>query len=142
MLEVWIVVTVIAIAMEIASQLQLVSIWAALGSIVALICDVCGVDDSIQIIVFFAVTFASLALTRPFVSKMTKKVKNTPMNADMNIGKVGKVTKIVDETSCLFRVSLGGEDWSATSADSVVPEIGSQVRVDGIEGVKLIVTQV
>ena len=142
MLEVWIVVTIIAIAMEIASQIQLISIWAALGSIVALICDVCGVDDNIQIIVFFAVTFASLALTRPFVSRMTKKVKNTPMNADMNIGKTGLVTKIVDEAAGIFRVTVAGADWSAKSVDSRMPEIGQSVKVERIEGVKLIVSPV
>lgn len=142
MLGVWIAVIVFAVIVEIATQVQLVTIWAALGGIASLVCDVCGVDSTIQIIVFFAVTFVSLALTRPFVRKMTKNISNTPTNADMNIGRTGLVTKIVDEATGVFRVTVAGADWSAKSFDSRLPEIGQSVRVEGIEGVKLIVSPV
>ena len=67
-------------------------------------------------------------------------VENVPMNADMNIGKTGRVTKIVDESSGIFRVNLSGDDWSAVTKDRIVPEIGSSVKVEKIEGVKLIVS--
>ncbi len=142
MLEIWLTVIVIAIVIEIATQVQLVTIWAALGGIASLICDICGVDNRIQIIVFFAVTFIALALTRPLVRKLTKNIRNTPTNADMNIGKTGLVTKIVDEATGVFRVTVSGADWSAKSVDSRIPRIGDSVRVEGIEGVKLIVSAV
>ena len=140
MLWVWIAVIVVACLMEWATQVQLISIWAALGGIVALICDVCHVDSTIQIIVFFAVTFLSLALTRPFVRKLTKNLKNTATNADMNIGKTGLVTKIVDESTGVFRVTVAGADWSAKTEGDQVPEVGASVKVERIEGVKLIVS--
>ncbi len=142
MLGVWITVIVAACIIEAATQLQLVSIWAAFGGVASLVCEVCGVDSTTQIILFFAVTFAALIITRPLIRKLTKNLPETKLNADMNIGRTGKVTKIVDESAGLFRVSVEGEDWSAVTTDKNVPEIGSSVRVERIEGVKLIVSAV
>ncbi len=142
MLQIWLVVIVVAVIVEIITQVQLVTIWAALGGIAALICDVCSVDYRIQIVVFFAVTFISLALTRPLVKKLTKKIRNTPTNADMNIGKTGLVTKIVDESTGVFRVKVAGADWSAVTEASDIPSVGSSVKVERIEGVKLVVSKV
>lgn len=142
MLGVWLLVIVFAIIAEIATQVQLVSVWAVFGGVAALVAYLCGAPLYAQIIIFFAVTFALLALTRPLVRKMTAKIKNTPTNADMNIGKTGKVTKIVDASDGTFRVHLGGDDWSAKMSDSTMPELGAEVRVERIEGVKLIVTPV
>lgn len=142
MLGVWIAVIIIACIFEVATQLQLVSIWAAFGGVAALVADVFGVDSTIQIIIFFAVTFITLALTRPFVHKLTQNIGNTPTNADMNIGRTGLVTKIVDESAGLFRVSVAGADWSAITTDPIIPEIGTSVRVERIEGVKLVVSRV
>ena len=140
MLEVWLIVIVIAVIIEIVTQVQLVTIWAAIGGIASLICDICGVDNNIQIIVFVSVTFVTLALTRPFVRKLTKHIKNTPTNADMNIGKTGLVTKIVDKSTGVFRVTVAGADWSAVTDGSPMPDVGSSVKVERIEGVKLIVS--
>lgn len=140
MLWIWLAVIGVAFAMEIATQLQLVSIWAAVGGIAALLSFLFGADVTLQVIIFFAVTFVLLALTRPFVHKLTKKVKQTPTNADRNIGKVAKVTKIIDADEGMLRVSINGEDWSAVTEDSHLPEVGTGVIVKEIKGVKLVVT--
>lgn len=141
MLWVWIAVIVVAVLLEATSPIQLVSIWAAVGGVAALILFFCGVPVWVQVIVFFAVTLLMIALTRPLAKKLTKFAK-TPTNADMNIGKVGKVTKIVDEELGIFRVRVENNDWSATTeAKSTLP-VGSEVSVLRIEGVKLIVEPV
>lgn len=140
MLGVWLIVIVLACALEIATQVQFISIWAVFGGIAALIADIFGVEQNIQIIIFFAVTFALLALTRPFVSRLQKKIKHIPTNAETNIGKTGHVTKIVNSEEGVFRVTVAGADWSAVMDDRSLPEVGSSVRVERIEGVKLIVT--
>lgn len=140
MLEIWLLVMVIACLIEIATQVQLVTLWAAVGALVALITDLFGVDPNVQIIVFFAVTFVTLALTRPIVHRIKRKVGFTPTNADMNVGKIGKVTQIVDEASGLLRVSVSGADWSAVTGDQSILPVGSSVKVERIEGVKLVVS--
>ena len=124
MLWIWIAVIVAACLMEWATQVQLISVWAALGGV--------------QIIVFFAVTILAIALTRPLAKKMTNFAK-TPTNADMNIGKQGFVTKIVDEEQGIMRVKVDNSDWSAVTEDKAALPIGTEVSVKEIRGVKLIV---
>ena len=141
MLWVWIVVIVVACLMEWATQVQLISIWAALGGIVALILELAGLGKEIQVVVFFAVTILAIVLTRPLAKKMTGFIK-TPTNADMNIDKVGKVTKIVDEELGIMRVKVENNDWSATTENKSVLPVGTEIVVQAIEGVKLIVKPV
>lgn len=138
MLWVWLAVILLAVFLEFNSPVQLVSIWAAFGGVVSLILYLSGVDLSVQIIVFFAVTFVMIALTRPFAKKMTR-FKKTATNADMNLGKTGIVTKIVDEELGVFRVRVENNDWSAVTENKKTLPVGTQVSVLRIEGVKLVV---
>ncbi len=80
-------------------------------------------------------------LTRPLAKKMTSFIK-TPTNADMNIDKIGKVTKIVDEELGIMRVKVENNDWSATTENKSVLPVGTEIVVQAIEGVKLIVKPV
>ena len=141
MLWVWIAVIVVACLMEWATQVQLISIWAALGGIVALILELAGLGKEIQVVVFFAVTILAIVLTRPLAKKMTSFIK-TPTNADMNIDKIGKVTKILDEELGIMRVKVENNDWSATTENKSVLPVGTEIVVQAIEGVKLIVKPV
>ncbi len=138
MLWIWIVVIVVACIVEWATQVQLISIWAALGGVVALILELAGLGKEIQVVVFFAVTIIAIVLTRPLAKKMTGFIK-TPTNADMNIEKIGKVTKIVDEELGIMRVKVENNDWSATTENKSVLPVGTEIVVQAIEGVKLIV---
>ena len=138
MLWIWIVVIVVACIVEWATQVQLISIWAALGGAVALILELAGLGKEIQVVVFFAVTIIAIVLTRPLARKMTGFIK-TPTNADMNIEKIGKVTKIVDEELGIMRVKVENNDWSATTENKSVLPVGTEIVVQAIEGVKLIV---
>lgn len=138
MLWVWIAVIVVACLMEWSTSVQLISIWAALGGVVALLLELLGVGRDIQIIVFFSVTILAIVLTRPLAKKMTR-FKKTATNADMNIDKIGKVTKIIDEELGTMRVKVEHEDWAAVTQNKSVLPVGTEVVVQAIEGVKLIV---
>lgn len=138
MLWVWLSVIIVAVFLEIITQVQLVSVWAAVGGLIALISYLCGANEIIQIIIFFVVTIVSIILTRPLVKKLTK-FKKSATNADMNVGKTGKVIKIINETDGIFQVKVSGCEWSAVTEDKNILPIGSDVTVKSIEGVKLIV---
>lgn len=138
MFWIWITVIVVSCILEWLTQVQLITIWAALGGVVALILELCGINSTVQIIVFFAVTLVLIALTRPLAKKMTN-FGVTPTNADMNIGKVGRVTKVVDKELGIMRVKVDNSDWSATTDGKQVLPVGSEISVKRIEGVKLIV---
>ena len=139
MLWVWLVVIILACIVEWLTEVQLVSIWAALGGIVSFVCYFCGANETVQIIVFFVVTIAAIACTRPLVKKVTKFEK-TPTNADMYVGRSGKVINIINESEGLFQVKVEGCVWSAVTEDRNIIPVGNDITVQRIEGVKLIVT--
>ena len=141
MLWIWIAIIVVSVIFEAVSPIQLVSIWAAAGGLVSLILSFVNVPIWVQWIVFFAVTLLLIALTRPLAKRLTRFAK-TATNADMNIGKIGRVTKIVDEELGVFRVKVENNDWSATTESQTALPVGTEVSVLRIEGVKLIVAPV
>lgn len=141
MLAVWLTVIVLACLVEGLTQFQLVSIWAVFGGLAALICDLCGVNETVQIVVFFAVTILLLVLTLPLVKKI-RKFKKTPTNADMYIGKKGKVIKIINADEGLFQVRVDNCEWSAITEDRTLLPLGTEIAVNNIEGVKLIVAPI
>lgn len=141
MLAVWLTVIVLACLVEGITQFQLVSIWAVFGGLAALICDLCGLNETVQIVVFFVVTILLLVLTIPLVKKL-RQFKKTPTNADMYIGKKGKVTKIINSDEGLFQVRVDNCEWSAITEDRTLLPLGTEIAVESIEGVKLIVAPV
>ncbi|MCH5320517.1 MAG: NfeD family protein [Eubacterium sp.] len=117
---------------------QLVSIWFVAGAIAALISAVFGAPILIQIIVFIAVTILALVITRPLVKKYIHPKKEYT-NADKVIGQIGIVTEDINNIQATGQVKVDGKAWTARSIDnSIIPE-GSEIIIDRIEGVKLIV---
>ena len=116
----------------------LVSIWFVVGAVGALIASL--LTDSIvaQSVVFLAVSAIALAATRPLVKKLTKRTPEAT-NLDRVLGMTARVTEQVDAES--GAVYVDGKTWSAHSADGSVIPAGAQVRVERMEGVKLLVKQ-
>ena len=65
-------------------------------------------------------------------------IKVTKTNIDMIIGKIGIVTKEINELSP-GRVKVSGKDWMAVSNSHI--DEGKKVRVLKIEGAKIIVRE-
>ena len=124
----WSVLLILFIIAE-AITVQLVSIWFAIGSLVALIANFCGANTLVQ---------AALLLTRPLVKKFsTPKIQRT--NIDRIIGERAIVTEEIDNLRAIGIVKADGKSWSARSADGSIIPAGSVVEVQKIDGVKLIV---
>lgn len=85
------VLTVIA---EIASQ-QLISIWFAAGSLVALLAALCGAPIWLQALLFIAASALLLILTRPLVRKFTN-FASRDTNLRLDLGKFGTVVQTID----------------------------------------------
>ncbi|MBO5252987.1 MAG: NfeD family protein, partial [Clostridia bacterium] len=94
----------------------------------------------LQVILAAAVTLVLLISTRPFVKRFLQK-KETPTNADRVIGQTAVVTERIDNVLEQGRVTVLGSDWRAKSADSEPIDASVRVKVEKIEGVKLIVTR-
>lgn len=134
---IWIAAIIIFGVAE-AATAGLTSIWFVLGGVAGLIAAVCGGPVWLQVGLFFAVSIAALAFTRPLVVKLMKKdIK--PTNADRVLNKVGRVTERIDNALPSGAVYIDGKTWTARSADGEVIELDAAVRILRMEGVKLIV---
>lgn len=134
---IWIAAIVIFGVAE-AVTAGLTSIWFVLGSVAALIAAICSGPIWLQIALFFVVSIATLAATRPLVTKLMKKdIK--PTNADRVLGGSARVTERIDNDVPTGAVYIDGKTWSARSSTGEIIEPDAMVRVVRMEGVKLYV---
>lgn len=116
----------------------LVSIWFVVGALAALIAAFVDAPVTLQIVLFLIVSAAALAMTRPVLRKITTE-NATPTNADRVLGEIAKVTETIDNGNSTGAVYVDGKTWTARSVDDTVIPAGSRVRIETMEGVKLLV---
>ncbi len=121
-----------------AATAGLVSIWFVAGALVALIAAILSASVPVQFALFFIISAAALAVTRPLVRKL-RASKAVPTNLDRVIGQTGKVTEAVDNENASGAVYVDGKTWTARSTDGTVFPVGCLVTVSKMEGVKLFV---
>jgi len=124
-----------------AATAGLVSIWFVAGALVALVAAFVGAPLWLQIVLFLLVSAAALALTRPLLKKITT-AKAEATNADRVLGEIAKVTETIDNENSVGAVYVDGKTWTARSVDETVIPAGSRVRIESMQGVKLLVTPV
>lgn len=117
----------------------LASIWFAVGALAALVSALLGAPLWVQIVLFLAVSLATLLMVRPVAQKYLNPKKEAT-NADRVIGAEGIVTQTIDNVKGGGQVNIAGQTWTARADDhSVIPE-GTLVFILRIEGVKVYVT--
>lgn len=131
----WLGLSIILFIIE-AVSINLITIWFGIGALVSTFIAMITDNLVVHIVVFLAVSAVTLALTRPL---LVKRIKKVPTNADSIIGKVAVVTKEIDNINAVGEVKADGKYWTARSADGSIIAEGIKVKVDAIEGVKLIV---
>ncbi len=135
---VWLVAMVALLIVE-ALVPGLVSIWFAIGALAALIAALLQAPLWLQIVWFFAVSVATLVLTRPLAQKFVNS-RTQPTNADALIGHDCVVTEDIDNLAGTGAVKIAGKVWTARSEDENTRfATGDVVTAVRIEGVKLIV---
>lgn len=137
-LIVWIAVALLTLIAE-AFTMALTSIWFTIGAIAAMIANLLGAAEWLQIVIFAAVSILVLLFARPFCKKVLK-IGATKTNVDAIPGKIGIVSEEIHPVDGTGLVKLDGQIWSAKPKDgySVIPA-GTSVRVTAVEGVKVIV---
>jgi len=134
----WLIIAFVFAIIE-AFTLGLTTIWFAGGAAAAVVVALLGFPILVQVVVFVVVSILLLVLTRPWAMKHFKsKLEST--NIDAVIGKEAVVTQEISPFSAgeaklngLISVAL------ATDKNKTIPA-GTAVKVDAVEGVKLIVT--
>ena len=135
---IWLVLMLVLALLE-AATTQLVTIWFALGALVAMLASIFHAPLWLQVLLFAVVSAAALVLTRPLAKKLTKTT-TVPTNADRVLGRTGVVQDAVDNTAASGTLLVDGAVWSARSADGSPIPAGTRVTVERIEGVKCIVS--
>lgn len=134
----WLALLVVFILIEV-STVAMVSAWFALGALAALIASLCNAPLWLQIVLFAVVSVVMLLALRPLAKKyFTPRLAKT--NIDAVIGSEGLVTERIDNVTSSGRVKLSHMEWAARSTDGNPLEVGTRIRVDRIEGVKVFVT--
>ncbi|MBQ2667545.1 MAG: NfeD family protein [Clostridia bacterium] len=137
---IWVLVVIAAVVVELLTT-QMISIWFAGGGLIGLIACALHAPVWLQIVLAAVVTLILLLGTRPFVNRYLQK-GTVATNADRVVGQTGIITEAVDNVLEQGRVKVLGSDWRAVSADGTPLAAGTNVRVERIEGVKLIVSPV
>lgn len=135
----WIALTVVLILIE-AATTQLLTIWFAVGAFAAFISSFFNLNFVWQAVIFTVVSVGSLLATRPLVKKFIK-AKIEPTNADRYIGKDAVVIETIDNNEATGLVKVGGNIWTARSLNDEIIEKDALVKVEKIEGVKLMVSE-
>lgn len=136
----WLLVAVVLTIVEVSTA-QLVSIWFVIAAVITAVFSTTFLKGIYiwQCVAFVLLSALCLALTKPIVKRI-KSTHKTKTNSDRHIGKVGKVIVTIDSASNVGQVEVDGSCWSAKSVDGKIIEKDTEVLIDSIEGVKLIVT--
>ena len=138
---IWLSAFVLFLIIE-AIGTDLVTVWFALGSVLALIISfIPGVSWWVELIVFVVVAGACLLLVRPLARKYLRG-QIVKSNADSLIGKKGMLLEKIDAFH-RGAVQIGDVKWTAVGIDdnSKIEE-GKVVEIIAISGNKLIVREV
>lgn len=136
---VWLMVALVFGIIE-ASTVSLVSVWMAGAAIFAAIAAALNLSLLTQILVFLIGSALLLILTAP----LSKKFRNREVistNADRLFGMQGVVLTAIDPIENQGTIKVAGQVWSAISKDNTVIQSGETVIVEGIEGVRAVVTK-
>ena len=133
----WLISFVILSLFELIT-INLVSIWFALGALIAAFVSLVTDNLMILLAVFTVSSLVLFILTKPLVKKI-KAREVVPTNLDRVIGKSGVVTMEIAKDS-IGEVKVLGKRWSAYSDKEI--EENSKVKVLAINGVKLKVEEI
>lgn len=137
---IWLVMMVLFIWIE-ASTVAMVSLWFAAGALVSMIVALLGGQVWLQAVVFLAVSGVLLLLLRPLAKRyFTPRITRT--NVEAIIETQGIVTEEIDNLLAQGQVKINGLEWTARSTSGEKIPVGTTIKVDRIEGVKVFVTPV
>lgn len=136
MLLIWLTITVVAAIVEILT-VDLVSIWFAAGGVVALVAQLIGLSQTIQIVLFVIVSLICIIASRPLAKKYLR-TNIVSTNSDRVIGQHGLVIQTIDADT-KGEVKVLSTHWHASSIDNSTIEAGEYCEILAIEGNHLIV---
>lgn len=114
--------------------------WLGIGALAAMCVSFIASSIVIQTAVFVVISTILIFLTKPLINKYVMQKETVPTNAYSIIGKNGIVSSEIKSPDGVGIVKIGGETWSAISSNGESIPKGTEVTVEKIDGVKVIVT--
>lgn len=140
MWQIWLILAGIFVIFEMIIPTDFLIFWVGVGAAITSVCSIFIDNITIQIGIFCISSILLLFCTKPFVKKFMKNSANIPTNAYSNIGKTGIVISDIDPISGKGQVKIENEVWSAKSTNQEVIKKDTLIKVDSIEGVKVVVS--
>jgi membrane protein implicated in regulation of membrane protease activity len=135
---IWLLIAVVLAVVELATQ-GLVTIWFAVGALLACLSAAFGASIPVQCVIFVIVSTFVLVAVRPLANRyINSKIKKT--NIDALIGRKLIAKTEIDNIHGTGKVDMDGSTWIAKSSDdNVIIGAGEEVEVVRVSGAKLIV---
>ena len=137
---VWLILAGIFVIGEVLTSGFLI-FWFSLGSLIAMVVSFFIPDVIVQTTVFLISSVILILATKPLVKKFAN-IDTVKTNAQSIIGKKGLVTKDINSIKATGQVKIDGELWSAIGKDDMDIPKGTEVEVNEIKGVKVVVTPI
>ncbi len=138
MWKLWLILSGIFLIIEIIN-LGFFMFWFSIGALIAMIVSLFIDNTIIQVIVFLISSTVLLFVTKPLANKILPKESLIKTNSFAMEGKIGKVTVPIEPIEAKGQVKVNGETWSAKSYNNEFIPKDSEIIVEKIDGVKLIV---
>lgn len=138
MWQFWLILAGIFLIIEITTTGFLV-FWFSVGAVIATLASLV-IDNIVAQSAIFVISSAILLfVTRPFVSKITKKDEVVKTNVYSIEGKVAKVVEDIEPIEGKGQIKINGDLWSAKSYNDTIISKDTEVLIEKIDGVKAIV---
>lgn len=132
---VWLILFLVFLGLEIITTGVFFFLCFSTGALFAMLCSLLGVTFQTEMIVFCAVSLASILLIRPLFKKYVAK-KKIETNVDSLIGAPGIVIEKI-KANGTGKIKTASEIWLAVSKENI--DIDENVVIEAIDGTKLVV---
>lgn len=138
MWQIWLIISGLFFIGEIITVGFLV-LWLSIGSLIAMVVSIFAPDAIIlQTSIFLISSTLLILFTKPLVDKYITR-KTVPTNVNTLIGKKAIVLTSINSLEATGQVKVNGEIWSAKNETEEIIEIGTEVEILQVDGVKLLV---
>ena len=141
MWQIWLIIAGVCLIVEIMTTGFLV-FWFAIGALLAMVTSIFIDNIIIQTAIFVISSGLLIFATKPFVEKFVQNKNSISTNVYSIVGKTGIVIQDIDSINGTGQIKVAGEVWSAIGLNQTNIQKGTEVKIDEIKGVKLVVSPI
>ena len=137
MWQIWLIASGVFFIIEIFTVGFLI-FWLGIGALLAMLISFLTNNIIIQTAVFVISSGVLIFATKPLVNKLTK-TETVPTNVYSVVGKKGIVIEDINYSTGTGQIKSEGEVWSAKTNEQINIPKGTEIEIESIDGVKVIV---